>query len=71
MTLRAGSYDRSEPRWTGLIRDDGLPVYRCIHTTHKNRAEARECARLALDALKGTGHLPRDEWVHYLFRRDR
>lgn len=51
MTLRAGSYDASRPRLRGVIRDDGDAWYACSHE-HGDRAEARECARAALPAVK-------------------
>lgn len=64
MRLLAGSYDRSRPVWTGLLREEGYPRYRCYHR-HEKRAEARQCARDALAALKADPErLPRG-WVVY------
>ena len=51
MTLRAGSYNASRPRLRGVIRDDGDAWYACSHD-HCDRAEARECAKAALPAVK-------------------
>lgn len=57
MTLRAGSYDKSQPEWQGLIRSDGLPVYVCYHE-HKNSDAARACAKKALENINKDNTLP-------------
>jgi hypothetical protein len=57
VTMRAGSYDRSKPDWRGIIRDDGWPVYVCLHTNHEGREAATKCARGALPKIKD-GTLP-------------
>lgn len=70
MTLRAGSYNASEPKWRGVIRQDGWPWYVCIHNDHHKPSDARACADAALPTLKARDHtdpgapLP-DGWVIY------
>jgi len=56
VTLRAGSYNATRPDWRGVIRNDGWPWYRCIHTHHGDPRDARDCARLALPVLLDRDH---------------
>ncbi len=72
MSLRAGSYDASSPRWRGVIwlngpgviRQDAFPAYVCVHIDHKDRKEATACAKAALVKIKESATLPIG-WVDY------
>jgi hypothetical protein len=70
MALHAGSYDKSQPLWLGIIRDDGAPMYECFHILrehrHQTRDEAKKCARDALVYIKETGSLP-EWWSPYVY----
>jgi hypothetical protein len=65
MTLRAGSYDRSLPRWTGILREDSYPAAVCTRRNHDNQREATACTREAKRVLASTGRLP-DGWRDYI-----
>lgn len=70
MTLRAGSFDKAEPDWIGMIRDEGLPKYMCTHSReHKNSDAARWCAKKAVEYLKEHNTLP-EGWVRYTWKKD-
>jgi hypothetical protein len=56
MTLRAGSYDFSAPKWRGIIRQDGSPWYVCMHSNHKKQSDAKACSAAALPAIKARDH---------------
>lgn len=67
MALRAGSYNAEKPRWQGVIRDDGFPLYVCYHwgeSGHAGPQEARECAKRALAYIKAHNKLPTG-WAPY------
>ena len=51
MTLRAGMYDASRPRFRGVIRNDSYPWYVCSEE-HNDPDEARTCSRRALLEVK-------------------
>ena len=67
MALHAGSYDKSQPLWLGIIRDNGAPMYECFHILkehrHHTRDEAKACARNALAYIKETGGKLPDHWT--------
>lgn len=51
MTLRAGKYDASRPRWRAVLRNDGYPWYVCRHD-HPDKDSAGACARRALPLVR-------------------
>ena len=51
MTLRAGMYDASRPRFRGVIRYNSYPWYVCGHE-HPDSDAARVCSRNALQAIR-------------------
>jgi len=64
MTLRAGSFDANKPDWRGVIRENGYPWYVCYHRDHLSTAEARKCARDAMEWMKENEGLP-EGWITY------
>lgn len=61
MAMRAGSYNAAKPKWQGLIRDSGWPLYECYHwgdQAHDGPASARKCAQEAVNHIRATGQLP-------------
>jgi hypothetical protein len=62
--LRAGSFDAAKPDWRGVIRHEGYPWYVCTHRDHGGSAEARQCAREALEWMRANDGLP-EKWITY------
>lgn len=73
MTLRAGSYDASRPRYRGVIRHDSFAYYVCVHD-HPDKDSSKVCSVKALAEIRaadpedrglGHGQLPEGWWPYF------